>query len=218
MQKKWILLVKIILIFVLGFCFCYFFLTNILTKNNHQTKQSQIIVAKKYLQHGDIIFRRGADAISDLFISMNQRNKSYSHCGIYLCNNNIGYVYHSIGGEDNPTAVIRNDSFENFVSSKNNLSYGIYRLAFTPKELIDLDSIVNKWYRDKYTFDMDFSLTNNEKKMYCVEFVVKAIEAVKQDSTYFTRSNIVVKNFKYVAPDDVMLNKNAALIFAEHFR
>jgi hypothetical protein len=64
---------------------------------------------------------------------------------------------------------------------------------------------------------MDFSLCNDEKKMYCVEFVVKAIETAVQDTSYFSRSRIDLKDFDFVAPDDVLLNKNGRKIVEEKF-
>jgi hypothetical protein len=53
--------------------------------------------------------------------------------------------------------------------------------------------------------------------MYCVEFVVKAIETAVQDTSYFSRSRIDLKDFDFVAPDDVLLNKNGRKIVEEKF-
>jgi hypothetical protein len=209
MQKKWIVLLSIVAI---GFGYYYYHTYQLhnssLHRKSNSTNKIKILEACKQLQHGDIVFRRGADGISDLFVNMNQKDKRYSHCGIYLLSDSIGLVYHSIGGEDNRDEKIRKEKMEAFVETNTNLSFGIYRFTYTSQQLHSLDSIVKIWHAQKRTFDMDFSLTNDESKLYCVEFVVKAIENATQDSIHFTRSKIASKNYEYVAPDDVLLNKN----------
>jgi hypothetical protein len=217
--RNWKIIASLIGLLILFYCFWSYKYSTTLNKPISVKNSAQAIAeATKKLHHGDIVFRRGADAISDMFVRMNQRDKSYSHCGIYLVQNDSGFVYHSIGGEDNPDAVFLKETFAAFVNPKNNISFGIYQLPFSTSELHRLDSLVTQWHALHYTFDMDFSLTNNGQKMYCVEFVVKAIEAAKQDSTYFTRSKVVAKNFVYVAPDDVMLNQNIKKIIGVSYK
>jgi Permuted papain-like amidase enzyme, YaeF/YiiX, C92 family len=209
MQKKWIVLLSILAIGV-GYYYYHSYQLHTSSQNRkgNSNNKIKILEASKQLQNGDIVFRRGADGISDLFISMNQKDKRYSHCGIYLVSDSNGFIYHSIGGEDNPDEKIRKEKMESFVETKTNLGFGIYRFAFTSNQLHNLDSIVKLWHAQKRTFDMDFSLSNDERKLYCVEFVVKAIENATQDSIHFSRSKIATKNYEYVAPDDVLLNKN----------
>lgn len=171
---------------------------------------------KQLLQPGMIVFRRGADGISDLFCRMNQKDRTYSHCGIVKRERDSMYIYHSIGGEDNPNQKIKKESFEVFVHPKNNLSFGIITLPFTTSEKMLLDSIVQQWYREERTFDMDFELNNDERKLYCVEFLYKAIQLAKHDSTYFTTSK--AKDLVYVAPDDILLHKEVERVLQVEYK
>jgi Permuted papain-like amidase enzyme, YaeF/YiiX, C92 family len=213
MQKKWIVLASFALL-----CTGYYYyhahqlFSNSKLRNTNFANEKNIANASTKLQHGDIVFRRGADGISDMFVNMNQKDKRYSHCGIYLQSDSTGFVYHSIGGEDNPDEKIRKEKFVSFVETNTNLGFGIYRFAYTPQQLHRLDSIVKIWHAQKRTFDMDFSLSNDEHKLYCVEFVVKAIENATQDSIHFSRSKIVAKNYEYVAPDDVLLHQQIDVV------
>ncbi len=166
---------------------------------------------------GDVVFRRGADGISDLFVSMNQTNKSYSHCGICLLDSGIKFIYHSIGGEDNPTKFIQKDSFQHFISPTENLGFAIIRFPFSAQQKNNVDSIAKQWYLQKRTFDMDFDLHNSDTQLYCVEYVAKAIQLAIKDSTYFTKSYIPVKKYLYYAPDNILLQPNATIILENKY-
>jgi hypothetical protein len=182
--------------------------TRLLKKNNFLAIDTLI----KKSKHGNIIFRRGADGISDMFCNMNQKDKRYSHCGIILEDKKgILSVYHSIGGEDNPLAKIQKESIRSFVHPKNNLGFGIVSFPFLKPELNTLDSITKYWYDHEYTFDMDFKLDNDSTQLYCAEFVYKAINTAKKNKVYIGTS--ALKDFKYVAPDDILTNKNSKIVY-----
>jgi hypothetical protein len=171
--------------------------------------------AEKKLMPCMLVFRRGADGISDLFSKMNQKDQTFSHCGILLNDQDSLWIYHSIGGEDNPDQVIKKENFVTFTHPQNNLGFGLMQFPFTIQEQFNLDSIIKKWYAEKRTFDMDFKLDNDERKMYCVEFIYKAIQLAKNDSTYFSTSK--AKDFVYVAPDDILLHKDGERIIEKMY-
>ena len=62
----------------------------------------QIDSVKKMISTGDLIVRTGNDFTSESLRSLNQRNQTYSHCGIASVENDSLFVYHSLGGEWNP--------------------------------------------------------------------------------------------------------------------
>ncbi len=171
-----------------------------------------IDTALKFLQHGDIVFRRGGDGISDMFCNLNQTNKDYSHCGIALVDNKSIFIYHSIGGEDNPNQKIKKETWQQFVHPNANLSFAIVRYPFTAIEKQNLTSIVKNWHFKQFTFDMDFKLDNDSSKLYCVEFVYKAIQIATKNKNYNSTSKI--KEFEYVAPDNILLHKNAKMVYS----
>ncbi len=157
---------------------------------------------QQHLQAGDIVYRHGADAISDLFCKMNQTDQSFSHLGILLKHHDSLLVYHSIGGEDNPDEKIRVETFAGFVTPKHNTAFGYSRLPISTNALVRLDSITTLWHAQQRTFDMKFDLLS-EQKLYCAEFVYKAYRLALQDTTLFSLSQ--AKNLIYVAPDNVLL-------------
>jgi Permuted papain-like amidase enzyme, YaeF/YiiX, C92 family len=186
-----------------------------ITKREHcKINFLKIDSATKILQNGDIIFRNGADAISNLFANVNKKDKRYSHCGIYVQQDNASFVLHSVGGESNPNAAIKKESFIAFVNPASNNSFGIIRFNFDKKTMNIITNIAQKWYSEKRTFDMDFDL-KTDKKLYCTEYIYKAIQLGIADSLIF--SNTIINDVPYVAPDDILLNKNARILWQTIF-
>lgn len=53
----------------------------------------------KIIKTGDLIVRTGNDFTSESLRSLNQKDQTYSHCGIASIENDSLFVYHAIGGE-----------------------------------------------------------------------------------------------------------------------
>jgi hypothetical protein len=65
----------------------------------------KIDTAKKIVATGDLVVRTGNDFTSESLRSLNQRDKTYSHCGIASIENDTVFVYHALGGELIPISV-----------------------------------------------------------------------------------------------------------------
>lgn len=163
----------------------------------------------KLLKDGDIALRTGADVISVMLRGMNQKDKTYSHCGIVMIENGYPFVYHSIGGEDNPDARLQRDSAKQFFSPVSNERLGIFRLPLSPIQVDSLHQIVRRYFVAKTLFDMDFDLKTNDK-LYCAEFVYKSVEEAVGDTDYFSTSEVLGR--RYVAVDNITERKNAKMI------
>lgn len=161
------------------------------------------------LRTGDLALRTGADATSHMLRQMNQQNKTFSHCGIVVVENGYPFVYHSIGGEDNPDARIRRDSAHFFFSPVSNIGMGIVRLDLSEAQSKTLIDTALQYFREQRTFDMDFDL-ETDRKLYCAEFVYKAVQAAARDNSYFSLSHIGA--FRYVGVDNLYENKHAKTI------
>lgn len=161
------------------------------------------------LRTGDLAMRTGADATSHMLRQMNQLNKTFSHCGVVVVENGYPFVYHSIGGEDNPEAMIRRDSAHFFFSPVNNIAMGIVRLDLDSMQNQALVGEVRHYFDEKRTFDMDFDLTS-DRQLYCAEFVYKAVRAAAQDPSFFGLSHI--GTFSYVGVDNLYENSHAKTI------
>src|SRR5436189_2330486 len=66
----------------------------------------QIAGIKTSIQNGDLVTRTGNDFTSQSLRSLNQRDKTYSHCGIASIEHDSVFVYHALGGDFNPDQKI----------------------------------------------------------------------------------------------------------------
>ena len=161
------------------------------------------------LRSGDMVLRAGSDATSYMLRQMNLKNSTYSHCGIVMIENGYPFVYHSIGGEDNPDSHLRRDSASFFFSPKTNERLGVARLDLTPAAIERLHGIVQRYYKAGVMFDMDFDLKTDDK-LYCAEFVYKSVREAAQDTTLFSTTTVGTRT--YVAVDNLFTSPHAQLI------
>ena len=167
------------------------------------------------LKDGDLALRTGADATSHMLRGMNQKNKTFSHCGVVAIENGEPVVYHSIGGEDNPDARMRRDPAHVFFSPVSNSALGIVRLDLDTTQRSALLQNIRRYHAEARTFDMDFDLAT-DTALYCAEAVCKAVETAAADTAFFPRSRI--RAFRYIAVDDLYENRHATRICTIRFR
>lgn len=167
------------------------------------------------LHTGDMVLRTGADATSYMLCQMNRSNKTYSHCGLVSVENGYPFVYHCIGGEDNPNELLRRDSAGFFFSPTNNLGIGIVRFSLTDTQKFNLTSIAREYYSQGIKFDMDFDMQTDDK-LYCAEFIYKAMQKVTHDSTYFAMTHFL--GHTYVGVDNLFENPHAKRICEMRFK
>lgn len=167
------------------------------------------------LQTGDLVMRNGIDVTSELLRQMNQTNKTYSHCGLVVVENGYPFVYHSIGGEDNPDAKLRRDSASFFFSPYNNFRFGIARYDISNSVKDQMKNIVWDYYKKGVCFDMDFDLKTDDK-LYCAEFVYKTMKRATGNDTFITPTKIL--NYTFVGIDDLFINPHARLIWQVKFK
>jgi hypothetical protein len=164
--------------------------------------------AKKCLQNGNIILRKGNDVISAMFAQMNRTDATFSHCGIAFQEDSTWWVYHSIGGEDNPDEKLKRETFDRFVSHEHNHGFGIVAYALDSMQLSDLQHIVHSFHQQAIPFDMKFDLESNDR-FYCAEMVYKAFSLTMRTDTFFTTTEH--NGFKYVSTDNIFINPKAKL-------
>jgi hypothetical protein len=162
----------------------------------------QIDAAKKTIATGDLILRTGNDFTSESLRSLNQRDKTYSHCGIASIEHDSLFVYHSLGGEWNPDQKIRRDPFEFFAEPYSNRGIGIYRFQLAEADISGLMITVKNLYRMGIMFDMKFDLESNDR-MYCAEFVYKCYLMGTNGKLQFGSSHL--GKFEFIGIDDLFL-------------
>lgn len=178
---------------------------------NRQMADSAI----KMLHTGDIVMRTGNDVTSYMLSQINQRDKTYSHCGLVVVENGYPFVYHSIGGEDNPDERMRRDSASLFIAPYHNLGFGIARFSFSDGTAAVLQKIVAEFYKRRPLFDMDFDL-KTEDKLYCAEFIYKAITRATADPDYIKTTSVV--GYHFVGIDDLFLSEHAKTIWQVRYK
>ena len=177
------------------------------TKKRLSTKG--IDEVKRMLHDGDIVLRTGNDVISSLFAQLNKTNKTYSHCGIAFSENGQWFVYHSIGGEDNPDEKLRKDPFEKFVASNHNTGYAVCRYPMSSIESEKLLLTVTDFYDLHIPFDMQFDLKSDDR-IYGAEMVYKEFNIALDTSGFFTTT--IHRGFEYVSTDNIFVNNNARIL------
>ncbi len=162
----------------------------------------QIDGAKASIASGDLIVRTGNDFTSESLRSLNQRDQTYSHCGIASIENDSLFVYHSLGGDWNPDQKIRRDPLKVFAEPYSNRGIGIYRFDLSPMEVQGLLVTVKKLHDVGIMFDMKFDLESNDH-MYCAEFVYKCYLIGTDGKLQFNISHI--GRFAFIGVDDLFL-------------
>jgi len=178
---------------------------------NYQAIDSSMHLVKD----GDLVLRTGADATSYMLRQMNKTNRTYSHCGIVMIEDGYPFVYHSIGGEDNPDARLRRDSIAFFFSPVSNERFGIARLDMTAPQITRLHDVVRRYYKQAIPFDMNFDIFTDDK-FYCAEFVYKSIKEATADTAYFPITRIAKKI--YVGVDNLYEQRHAKIICDVRFK
>lgn len=141
------------------------------------------------IQSGDLVFRTGADMTSYMLRQLNLHEKMYSHCGIAIVENGQVYVYHSIGGEDNPDEKLRKEPAQVWFSPVNNLGGGVARLLVQRLNHDSLAALLHAWHSSGKKFDMKFDLSTDDR-LYCSEMVYKAFNKILQDTTWLKPVNM----------------------------
>lgn len=173
---------------------------------NRQLRDSAITL----LHSGDMVMRMGIDVSSYMLAQMNQENKDYSHCGLVMIENGYPFVYHSIGGEDNPDARMRRDSASFFFSPVNNTALGIVRYDMPDTAKAALHRIVRRLYKEGKMFDMNFDI-HTDDRLYCAEMVYKAVNEAMRDDDYIRP--VKVFSYTFVGIDNLFLNPHAKVIW-----
>lgn len=152
---------------------------------------------------GDLILRTGNDFTSESLRGLNQRDQTYSHCGIASIEHDSVFVYHALGGEWNPDQKIRRDPVELFAEPYSNRGIGIYRFDIPATQVKSLLDTVRSLHHAGVMFDMKFDLATDDH-MYCAEFVSKCYDRGTAHLLGFPVSQL--GNFRFVGVDDIFLH------------
>lgn len=168
----------------------------------------QIAGVKYSIQDGDLITRTGNDFTSESLRKLNQRNQTYSHCGIASIEHDSIFIYHALGGDFNPDQKIRRDALEDFAEPYSNKGIAIYRFDVPEITKQYFSSEAKRLFNAGVIFDMDFDLKTDDR-MYCAEFVYKCFLKASNHTLAFNHSHI--KQFEFIGVDDLFLHPKCKL-------
>ena len=171
--------------------------------------------AVSLLTSGYVVVRTGLGADSYLLAEMNRKDKTYSHCGIVMVEHGYPFVYHSIGGETNPDARMRRDSACFFFSPVHNMGLAVISYDYGDSEVNKLRQVVNTYYKQRPKFDMKFDLKTDDR-LYCAEFIYKAINKATADSLYIRPTSAM--GLTFVGIDDLYMNEHAHVVWQIKFK
>ena len=132
-----------------------------------------------------------------------------------MIENGYPFVYHSIGGEDNPDERLRRDSASFFFSPLHNMGLGIIRYDLSAGQITQLGKVVRDYYAQRPRFDMKFDLSTDDQ-LYCSEFVYKALCRTTADTSYIGRSYHLKK--PYIGIDDLYGSDHATFIWKMRYK
>ena len=171
--------------------------------NRVQRAEIAIDAVSKLIQNGDLVTRTGNDFTSESLRSLNQRNKTYSHCGIASIEHDSLFIYHALGGDFNPDQKLLREPFTTFAEPYSNKGMGLFRFDVPESVLQQLLKIVHDYYLQGIMFDMAFDLSTDDR-MYCAEFVSKSYHKAAGKTLIFPTSKI--GKFRFVGVDDIFLH------------
>lgn len=168
-----------------------------------KTAKQKIQQLKSRVVTGDLVTRTGNDFTSETLRNLNQRNNTFSHCGIASIENDSVFVYHALGGDFNPDQKIIRDRFENFAEPYSNKGIAIFRFTLPKSTVTGFAQNARELFLKGIMFDMDFNLETDDR-MYCAEFVYKCFIKNTSWNQPFNRSRI--KQLEFIGVDDLFLH------------
>jgi len=133
-----------------------------------------ILRARQIIQTGDLVLRTGTDFSSDQVKDLSLTDKTYSHGGIALVQNDSIYIYHVEPDYYYITDKVRKEPLDSFCNPEKNYGIGIARYNLSDVERQKFIDYLDDQYQKKIPFDGRFLLNTNDS-MYCSEMIKKGL-------------------------------------------
>ena len=139
-----------------------------------------ILRARQIIQTGDLVLRTGTDFSSDQVKDLSLTDKTYSHGGIALVQNDSIYIYHVEPDYYYITDKVRKEPLDSFCNPEKNYGIGIARYNLSDVEKQKFIDYLDEQYQKKIPFDGRFLLNTNDS-MYCSEMIKKGLSLATSD-------------------------------------
>jgi len=184
-------------------------------KLNRPVNVQYINAAMDTLKNGYLVTISGKDTKSELFSSVNQKDKTYAYAGLVFIENNYPFIYHiALPSGNHPGGLVR-DSFETYIGSRNVTGFGIYKLPLTQAQIASMQQIIKDFYQQGVSYDSQYRL-DTDKEMYPAEFVYKVlVRATKNDKFIaYTKAG----PYTFISVDNLFLRPKNQEIYTAVFQ
>lgn len=132
------------------------------------------------LRDGDLVFRRGRDAIGRIVLSQGDQPR-FSHVGMVLQMGERAFVAHALPETPGEPGGVRLDPVGAFTSPSRASDVGYYRpMGLTAEQRVE----VRRYLLQSLGLPFDVRLRySSDESVYCTELVLKALSAVGADLT-----------------------------------
>lgn len=179
--------------------------------NQYEKNPSKNFPSAQLLRNGDLLFRRGYGVDSTVSMNFSQGEKRYSHAGIVQKTDKGMFIIHAEEDKENGHDGVYVESIKDFLDGIH--IWAVYRFNLSLKLEEDIISYSLKLKSQDIIFDIDFNL-NEDKKMYCSEFIYKVINRTTKKELIKAGKYFVGKDF--VTISDLYQDSNIKLIEISH--
>lgn len=162
-------------------------------------------------QTGDLVVRTGTSFFSNELRKFSRRDPTYSHCGwVVRDSQDQVWVYHAIGGTDNPDNSLRKDPLAVFCQPRAISQFAIFRYTIPLADKLKATALADSLYRTNVQFDLAFDL-HDDTELYCAEFIWKILKETANRAEFISLSRLQEKD--YVGVDDLYLHDYCTKIY-----
>lgn len=163
------------------------------------------------VQTGDLIVRTGTSFFSNELRKFSRRDPTYSHCGwVVRDSSDRLWVYHAIGGTDNPDNSLRKDPIAKFCDAKDIRQFALFRYTIPDQDKWKATQLADSLYQVRTPFDLSFDL-QDDSELYCAEFIWKILKETANRAEFISLSRLQDKD--YVGIDDLYLHDHCTKIY-----
>ena len=177
----------------------------------YDTKISKKFPTAKWLENGDIVFRRGYGVDSNIAVNFSDGEKRYSHAGIIIKENDVLYVLHSVEDKKQDYHGVVKEKLKLFL---NNMGmWAVYRYDLDKKTREGITQYALMIKKSNVSFDKKFDL-NSDGSMYCSEYIYKVVNKVSYRKIITAKKIFAGRLF--VTVSNLYENRYSILIDSSH--
>lgn len=174
------------------------------------------------LQPGDVIFRRGRDAVSAVVLAADGASR-FSHVGIIVPIGRLPAVVHALPDDaEHPEGRVRIEPVGTFIAPENASELAVYRLHHGSRETSRETSGETagraarhalRYVREQRRFDNDFRL-ETPGELYCTELVWRAFREAGTDllDGRLARLRLPLRSGDFVLPSSMTESPRLGLV------